>query len=286
MLRAVLEHLDETAVRAAFAQPDHDGAFPPAFASYLRALAADKPSIILAFPPKAAGTFLRTAAIVASDGQLIRIVHAQGGRDAQPYLPVFLSYYRGLIGSGTLVAHAHMQALPANRHFLEALDLKPIIMVRPIPDMLASYRDMLDAEAQARREGLNCPIPPDYPAWPEARKSDFLVDVIAPWYAGYYASWFDYAKAAPARVCVLTYDELLEAPAATLARVLEHSRIATSGFLCRKAVESAWAERHELRFNRGEAGRGTRYFDGAQIARLRRMLSYYPELSDRIDALL
>ena len=166
----MLEHLDENAIRAAFAQPAHDGAFPDAFRAYLQTLARDHPCVLLAIPPKAAGTFLRTAAIVAADGQLVRVVHAQGGRDAQLYLPVFLAYFRGALGGDPLVAHAHMQALPANRHFLEALDLKPVVMVRSISDMLASYRDMLDADPVARAEGLNCTIPSAFTQWSAREK--------------------------------------------------------------------------------------------------------------------
>ncbi len=278
--------LDEMAVLAAFAQPNNDGSFPEAFRTYLRTLGAGRRSVILAFPPKAAGTFLRTAAIVAADGQLVRIVHAQGGRDAQPYLPVFLSYFHGMMGTSVLVAHVHLQALPANRHFFEALDLKPVIMLRGIADMLASYRDMLDGDAKARGEGLNCAIPSDFVGWTDDAKGDFLIDVLGSWYVGYYATWLEFARAEPDRVCLLRYDELLRNPAATLARALAHAGVAQPEPVCRRAVAEIWNERRDFRFNRGEPGRGARYFSAPQIARLARMLAYYPVLRDRRDELL
>src|ERR1700722_10242329 len=180
---------DEAAIRAAFAQPDNDGSFAGAFGAYLEELSKRRPAVIFAFPPKAAGTFLRTAAIAAIDGQLIRGVHAQGGRDGQPYLPLFISYYLGGMGSRPLVTHLHMQALPANRRFIEALDLRPIVMLRSIPDMLASYWDMLESEETALRDGLNCLFPANFPTLSRERKADFLVDILAPWYASYYATW-------------------------------------------------------------------------------------------------
>lgn len=282
----MLEHLDENAIRAAFAQPAHDGSFPDAFRDYLRTLAQDHPSVILAFPPKAAGTFLRGAAIAAAGGQLVRVVHAQGGRDAQLYLPVFLAYYRGALGDVPLVAHVHLQALPANRHFFEALDLKPSVMMRSISDMLASYRDMLDADPVARGEGLNCAIPAEYVGWDARRKGDFLIDVLGPWYAGYYATWLDCARRDRARVCVLDYTEFLRRPDEALARVLAHAGLETSRAACADAVAEAWRERGEHRFNRGETGRGMRYFSTDQIARLGRMLSYYPIVEQHYDALI
>jgi hypothetical protein len=272
----MLEHLDENAIRAAFAQPAHDGVFPDAFRAYLRTLARDRPCVLLAFPPKAAGTFLRTAAIVAADGQLVRVVHAQGGRDAQLYLPIFLAYFRGALGGDPLVAHAHMQALPANRHFIEALDLKPVVMVRSISDMLASYRDMLDVDAVARGEGLNCTIPSAFTQWSAREKGDFLIEVFGPWYVGYYATWLDYARH-DRRVCVLAYDDFLKAPGDVLGRVLAHAGLERPAAACDAAIAEVWRERGEHRFNRGEAKRGLRYFSPAQLARLERLLSYYPE---------
>lgn len=282
----MLENLNENAINAAFAQPNNDGTFPDAFRAYLLTLAALRPSVILAFPPKAAGTFLRTAAIVATGGQLVRIVHAQGGRDAQPYLPVFLSYYLGALGTAPLVSHVHMQALPANRHFFEALDLKPVIMLRSVSDMLVSYRDMLESDPEALGNGLNCAIPAEFAAWDDHAKNDFLIDVMGPWYAGYYATWLDFARENPERVCVLNYREFLEDPTTTLERLLAHCELPQLHADCEAAIAEVWRERSEYRFNRGEVGRGMRTFSARQIDRLSRMLSYYPQNEERYELLI
>ena len=88
-------YLDPEASSAAFAQPHNDGTFPPDFEAYLNELGESRPSVVLAFAPKAAGTYLRSAAIDAVGGQLVRTTHAHGGRDASFYLPTFLTYYAG-----------------------------------------------------------------------------------------------------------------------------------------------------------------------------------------------
>ncbi len=280
----MIPHFDQDAVLAAFSQPDSDGSFSGSFGEYLHALAA-RPSVIFAFPPKAGGTFLRTAAIVAIDGQLLRIGHAQGGLDTQPYLPLFIAYHSGAFGGRTMVAHAHMQALPANQRFIEALGLKPIVMLRPIADMLASYWDMLEADDVALAEGLNCRIPADFRSFARERKADFMIDVLAPWYAGYYATWLEYAGHQPARVCVLDFDELLSAPAAVLEKALAHAETPGQRESCEAAVASVWKERKAWRFNQGTSGRGRTYFNWRQIARIGRLLSYYPVLGERANSL-
>ena len=270
---------DQTAIAAAFAQPDPDGRFSGAFGTYLKRLGAQRKAILFVFPPKAAGTFLRTAAIAACDGQLLRIVHAQGGRDAQPYLPLLVDYFTGGLTSKTLVSHIHMQALPANRYILEAFGIRPIIMLRSIPDMLASYWDMLDSDALARQDGLNCYIPQNFPELSKEQKAEFCIDMLAPWYAGFYATWLEYASIAPKTVLLLQYTQMRADPVGTLAQALNHAGIEVSDARCRQAADEAWNERHALRFNKGEAGRGQVYFSDRHRRRLERLLSYYPLLA-------
>lgn len=278
--------IDKRAIDAAFAQPDNDGNFTGVFADYLRSLGLKRPVLFFSFAPKAAGTFLRSAAVEAVGGQLVRVVHAQGGRDAQPYLPVFVNYFLGGLCEGPLVAHVHMQALPANRHFLEAFGIKPIVMLRSIPDMLASYWDMLETSAQARTDGLNCPIPEAFPAFSAAQKADFMIDMIAPWYVHYFATWRDYARAKPDDVCVLHYADFAADPAHVLETALDHAELTRSRFICQTALDGAWKDRAALRFNKGTSGRGRTYFSDAHRERLARMLDYHPVWNDWRDALL
>jgi hypothetical protein len=263
------------AINAAFTLPLSDGTFDGRLGATLHRLSLARPSLILCFAPKAAGTFLRTAAIEAVNGQLVRIVHAQGGRDAQPYLPTFIAYYLGKLTERVLVGHAHMQALPANRNFIEALNLRPVIMLRALPDMLASYWDMLESDPAARAEGLNCAIPDGFVAMSRDDKADFLTDMVAPWYASYFASWLRFADDEPGRVCVLTYRDFVASPAATLHLALSHARLGQPQVVCQAALDKVWKERLTLRFNHGVEGRGRRYFSPSRISRMARLLSHY-----------
>lgn len=266
---------EQACISAAFTLPDANGAFDRETEALARRLSTSRPAVVLAFAPKAAGTFFRTAAVIAADGQLIRGVHAQGERDAQFYLPTFLAYYLGKLTPHTMVTHVHMQALAANQKFIEAFDLKPVIMLRPIPDMLASYQDMLEQDPAALAEGLNGRIPPAFASWDRAQRADFLIDMLGPWYASYFATWLAYAAQAPGRVLTLTYDAFVADPAAALHSALAHAGIRRPLELCQAAVARSWSERETMRFNRGVAGRGRDYFSSEQFGRLTRMLAYY-----------
>jgi len=270
--------IDANAMYAVFEMPTPEGIYPPKFVEYFRTLGRKRPILFLSFAPKAAGTFFRQAAMEAlGSGALIRFTQAQGGRDGSPYLPNFLSALLDDKRSG-FVGHLHMQALPANRNFLDMFGLKPVIMLRDIPDMLASYWDMLDTDPVARADGLNCLIPQDFVSLSRAEKADFMIDIVAPWYASYFATWKDYAEAAPLTVCVLRYGDLKNDPAAMLHRALTHSGFVVPRAKCDSAIEKVWGDRTSFRFNKGVAGRGRDYFSPAHLERLARMLSVYKQL--------
>jgi hypothetical protein len=277
---------DVNASNAAFSPPACDGSYAPEFASYLAALGRSRPSVVLAFAPKAAGTYLRSAACVATGGTLVRTVHAQGGRDASFYMPTFVMYYAGGYPENMMVTHVHMQALPANRHFIEALGLRPVVMVRAIPDMLASYADMLDEDPLSPDNWLNIRLPQNYASLSAEAKGDFLVQMIGPWYASYFATWMEYVEGAPERVCVLRYDEFKRDPAAVLEKLLAHSGVPRSRAECQSALDIVWEARGNFRFNKGVSGRGPARFTKAQIAVLRQQIAFYPNLADMMDELV
>jgi len=273
-----LMNLDADSVSAVFEAIDPDGRFVGEPRAVLQELGKRRKVALLAFPPKAAGTFLRTAIACAVDAAFVRTVHAQGGRDGVPYLPYFVNYFTDGIPKDSFVAHMHMLALPANLHFLEAFGIRPIVIKRNIPDMLASYWDMLDGDAEARKDGLNCHIPPDFPALPRAAKADFMIDIIGPWYVNYYAGWLAYAARQPDDVLVLDYQGLHDEPEAVLQAVIAHMGYSRTLQECAIACAYVWRNRGEYRYNRGEVGRGRQYFTPEHLARLARMMRPYPNL--------
>lgn len=269
--------IDSSAVHAIFATPFPDGTFEEQTLNYLRGIGARRRLLLLAFAPKAAGTFFREAAIRVLNGQLVRLAHALGGRDGTIYLPNVLTCCLDDTAPET-IAHIHMQALPANRNFFDALGLKPVIMIRNLADMLASFLDMLEHDPAARADGLNCQVPDNFLQWDRTARLDFMIDVIAPWYASYFATWKTYADDAPGTVCILDYRDFRRDPVDALWAALAHAGFVVPHEDCEKALAEVWRDRASHRFNQGVEGRGKIYFSPAQLARLRRLLDYYPQL--------
>ena len=87
-----------------------------------------------------------------------------------------------------------------------------------------------------------------------------MIDMIAPWYVSYFATWLDYAREKPDDVCVLHYSDFVTDPAHVLEAALDHADLSRSRFVCQAALDAAWKDRGALRFNKGSAGRGKDYF--------------------------
>jgi len=269
--------IDSNVVQAVFAQPDPEGVFERDYVTYLRSIGARRPVLFLAFAPKVAGTFFRQAAMEAVGGALFRTSHAQGGRDGTPYLPNLLACYLDK-DLPEIIVHIHMQAFLANRHLLSALGIRPVIMLRNLPDTLASFLDMLESDPVARAQCLNCVVPDNFVELSRAQKLDFVLDIILPWYASYFASWKSFVDEAPEQVCVLHYSDFCQNPAESVRMALVHAGFTVSGDTCVAAVERVWPNRDKLRYNKGKQGRGAGYFSASQLAEIARKLSHYPQL--------
>lgn len=270
--------IDNNAIQAIFAQPSPEGAFEGDYLAYLRSVGARRSVLFLAFAPKVAGTFFRQVAMQVVRGDLFRTSHAQGGRDGVPYMPNLLAYYLDK-DLPEIVVHIHMQAFAANRHLLSAFGIRPVIMLRNIPDTLASFWDMLETDPVARAQCLNCVVPDDFVGLSRTQKADFIIDIIAPWYASYFASWKSFADEAPEQVCALRYRNFCQDPATSIHVAIAHAGFAVSRNACTAALERVWPDRNQLRYNKGTEGRGKSYFSACQRAEIGRKLSHYPQLN-------
>lgn len=278
-------NLDMQAITAMLALPERDGRYPPDVQRYLSELACRRKVILFSFPQKCGGTFLRTAAIYAIRGQLYRVCYAQGGREAQFYLPTFLQYYLSEDGR-PMVTHVHMQARPGNCHFMEALGIRPVTMIRSITDMLVSMRDMYVNEPGMLAENVCCEVPEGFPNMPPAAQADFLIHFIAPWYVAYYASWIHYALDSKGNVLVLRYNDFHDHPVEVLQEVLDHAGYDVSIHDCALAIATVWGQKESYRYNKGVGGRGEVFFTQEQFGFLEKMLLQYPVLDSYHEELL
>lgn len=124
-------------------------------------------------------------------------------------------------------------------------------MIGKMADTLASLLDMLEVDPVARAEGLNCQIPANFCDLDRADKLDFMIDVIAPWYASYCATWKSFVDEVPGAVCVLRYEESRRDPAEALRTAVSHAGFITTLFRCRQSPKRGVARKGEPSLQQG-----------------------------------
>lgn len=167
------------------------------------------------------------------------------------------------------IATQHTLATPLNVERLKQFGIRPVILVRNIYDAAISLRD------HTEREALHTATfnpPPGFADLSPEEKLDAIIDLALPWHLQFVASW----QQADIDHVTVTYEQLTQSPVETITEILTHLGREGSP----EEIEKAWnaaANKGDTRFNVGQSGRGEAAFTSAQIARLKKLASYYPE---------
>ena len=152
-------------------------------------------------------------------------------------------------GHGNFVGQVHIFNSDWTAKMCKDYRLKPVVLVRSLPDAIVSMRDHI------RREGRTGPIFRDDPhsaALDDATLEEMIVRFRAPWYVNFYMSW----RNEPGTL-MISYEELAADPERILRNIVDFAGLAADD----RAVARAVAEvqgRRESRFNVGVAGRGAK----------------------------
>ncbi|MCZ6597287.1 MAG: hypothetical protein O7B99_06605 [Planctomycetota bacterium] len=195
----------------------------------LRAHVRDKTVLLLAFPPKCGGTFLREVlgtylelrGLTSGRPQLLRGSFMGGGdHERDLYFPELLTHFIGL-DHPCAVLHNHPTATNGNLALMELFGLKPVVMERSIPDMLLSLYDAAEHSGRIGAFGSACGEDESFFEQPLDVRKDFLIHNVAPWYVKFYASWHLAAlRGQVAEILWVSYEDFRRDPAAVAAEIL------------------------------------------------------------------
>lgn len=276
----------EAIYRLMVSLPSSDGEIREPVKAAIRGAATANRQIILSYPPKVGGTFMRTALIHLLgkhyQAGLSRGSYANSDHARDPYFPLLLNQHlaQGPRARAT-VMHLHMYPSRHATDLLEVFGVSMVLASRNILDTLVSLRDMHEkAEADGRRmdDALLHSGRSYYDMTPKQRRRS-LVEVAPLWYARFYGQWFDYqrrcqAEGRPAPLW-LDYEALRTDPRAALARIAGHvdpDHAYTEAELD-AALAHSLADKESVRLNKGVAGRGEAFFSAAEKQTIRAILA-------------
>jgi hypothetical protein len=166
------------------------------------------------------------------------------------------------------VAQHHCRYSRATQFSIDAFSLIPIILVRNIFDCVVSLIDHIDSEDSANALAY---IPNEYRAWDHAKKMDFVIEMIMPWYMNFFVGWNDFASA-----YWINYEQLVSNPFETIQKTAGELKLGFRDSEIRAALVAV--VQRSTRKNVGRIGRGSILSD-AQKAKIQGLASYYPSIN-------
>ena len=216
--------------------------------------------------PKSGSTFLSDIICALPDFKRAKLAAApSAGR--QPELDVECLK---LAESGNFVGQVHVLQSEWTAKFCKDFRLKPVVLVRSLPDAIVSLRD------HVRREGGDGSRFFDDLHGAElddAQLEAMLARFRGPWYVDFYMGW----RTTPDAL-MISYEELTADPEGTLRRIVDFAGATVDDRAIAQAI-AAVRKRGESRFNVGVAGRGAKL--RPEILReLVGLFDFYPEAAD------
>lgn len=255
------------------AVPGGTGEMQQQMKDIIRSTKSHNRQIVLAYPPKVGGTFMRTALInLLNDnyqGYLSRGSYANLDHSRDLYFPTILNQH--IVQDSrpaAAVMHLHMYPSRHVTEIIEAFDIPVIIATRNILDTLISGINMAEGleDNDAFIDDTMISNGKTYREMTLEERRHSVVHNVSLWYARFYGQWLRYDRECREQgkrpPLWLHYEELKDEPQIVLARMARHVDPENhySEEQISKALALSLMDKPAIRFNKGISGRGHAYF--------------------------
>lgn len=231
-----------------------------------------KPVYFIACTPKSASTFLVNilSELTGYKREFLGFEYERQEQDL--YLPKLIDIY-GCPG----VVQQHVRATGPNLMMLNKARIRPVVLVRNIPDSVVSVRDHLLSEGLERMPGIHAPE--GFSQFARTEQYDCIIDLLIPWYITFYVSW-KYAECHHSiDLMWIDFNEVTGNTAHTVRRIGEFYGMEFEDRDIEAAIDRVRAyPRSDNRLNKGVRGRGREELSLAQLERINRYTEHYPDI--------
>jgi hypothetical protein len=228
--------------------------------------------IFVACFPKSGSTYL-CKALEALTGFRPGFVAEQGKHNDQDVSPRKLRRLRG-----STVIQQHTKGTFNNVRILREFEIKPMINLRNLYDVVISLYDHLKTEDHRVPTGY---VHREYWKLSYREQLDYIIHIHLPWYFNFLVSWHEASQEMP--LFVSTYENLMQNRALVLRQIADFYSIDVADQAITRAIQTA--DGQFTRFNRGIVGRGRAELSTAQresIGRLAQVWKLDATLWDQI----
>lgn len=225
--------------------------------------------ILVACMPKSGSTLLKESLLTLTGWQETFLSYAYLQNEQEIYLPNLLN-----VALKNTVTQQHCRATGPNTQIMQAFGIRPVVLIRHLPDIVLSMSEFYDQGAIS-----NTFFGDVWPTLDQTGKYDLVIDHVMPWYAAFYASWERAIRLEALDCLIVSYEEMIADKPATLLRVSEFLDLGKSLPDCEAVIGNVeGGNQQKTRFNKGVAGRGAEALNDDQKARLRRLVEAYGNL--------
>jgi len=223
-------------------------------------------AVFLTAQPKSGSTFLANVLAIAT-GYAYNTFWFLGTleHDFQLWLPAIMSSRQY-----NYVAHGHFKPSFVNVKIMQAMELKPIVLVRNIFDILVSMIDFVDGPFF---DGTLFPV--EYRRWPYQKRAHAIISKYALWYIEFYVGWIKAIKEGEIEGFLTSYEEVMNNKHKTVYDILNFYDIKRTD---ENAIIAMEANKEKTRFNKGVSGRGLKQLNKTHIDRIIEISTYYPNV--------
>lgn len=226
--------------------------------------------VFLATMPKSGSTFFGRVLVEITGFERVYLASAYLNLEEELYLPRVIDQ----LNRGT-VTQQHVRANRVNVEMMKRFEIRPIVIVRNLEDILVSLREHLLREKLDSMPGFYPTA--DFVDFDETTQHDFLIDYVLPWYMGFYASWWSVRQSGALDVLWLRYEDLIKDWGAGIDKALSFYGLDASPSRITDAIERVQGgSRTQSRINVGRAGRGGIILSDEQRERARSLARFYP----------
>jgi tetratricopeptide (TPR) repeat protein len=224
--------------------------------------------LLVACMPKSGSTLLKECLRGLTGWQEAMLSYAYLQNEQEIFLPNLLK-----VALENTITQQHCRATGPNVQILQAFGIRPVVLIRHLPDIVLSMSDFYDQGAIT-----NTFFSEAWPTLDQTGKYDLVIDHVMPWYAAFYASWEATARLGKLDCLMVSYEEMIADKPATLHRVSEFLGINKTLNDCKAVIENIEGDAQKTRMNKGVTGRGAAALNDDQKSRLRRLVKTYGSL--------
>jgi hypothetical protein len=167
----------------------------------------------------------------------------------------------------------HCRFSGPTRDFVRKFRVRVVLQGRNLWDCIVSLRDHFLRESVATPV---CYVDDSFRGLAPERQLDWVIDLAAPWYFNFYASWYAGRSAGEVDFLWIDYESLCRDVPGQLRRIADYLGVDRSDAEIESAIARSAGK--PTRFNVGRTGRGQESLTADQKARIARLRSYYPHI--------